>query len=76
MALFWVVREIVGERRFYLQEAGSDLDAARRSAMAGFEGSLAEVIPLDARTAQRVAKQDIGRVLSMDEARKIMGGKG
>jgi hypothetical protein len=43
--------------------------------MAGFEGSRAEVIPLDARTAQRVTKGDIGRVMSMDEARNLIEGK-
>jgi hypothetical protein len=75
VALFWIVRETDAGRKFYLQEAGSDLDAARRSAMAGFEGALAEVIPLDARTAQRVSPQDIGRVMSMDEAQRIIEGR-
>ena len=75
MALYWVVRATNEGRKFYLQEAGSDLDAGRRSAMAGFEGALAEVILLDARTAARVSPQDIGRVMSMDEAQRIIEGR-
>ena len=59
MALYWIVRETNEGRKFYLQEAGSDLDASRRSAMAGFEGALAEIILLDARTAKRVRRASI-----------------
>ena len=75
MALYWVIKEVAGERRFSLQEAGSDLAAAQQAAASGFGGVLAEVIPVDARTAQRVAKQNIGRTMSEDEALEIISGK-
>lgn len=43
-----------------------------RSADAGFEGLFVDVYRIDTVTAERLAKEDIGRVLSMDEARAII----
>jgi hypothetical protein len=51
MALYWVVREVDGERQIYVQEASTEMYAALGSAIDGFEGDLKEVIPLDAKTA-------------------------
>jgi len=75
MPLYWVVKDVAGERRFSLQEAGSDLAAAQQAGAGGVGGALVEVIPVDARTAQRVAKQSIGRTMSEDEALEIISGK-
>ena len=48
--------------------------AGLRSAIAGFEGDLLEVLPLDAKTTKRIKKKDIGRVLSFEEGKKIIEG--
>jgi hypothetical protein len=40
VALSWVVKEVEGERRFFIQEASTQLYAALRSAIAGFEGGV------------------------------------
>jgi len=45
-----------------------------RSEAAGFQGTLADVIHVDAQTAARIGEKDIGRVHSMDEARVIIEG--
>jgi hypothetical protein len=74
MALFWVVKEVNGERRFYVQEASTPMYAGLRSAIAGFAGDLLEVLPLDAKTTKRIKKKDIGRVLSFEEGKKIIEG--
>jgi len=42
-----------------------------KSAAAGFEGFFADVFQIDSQTAARIKEQDIGRVLSMDEAKDI-----
>jgi hypothetical protein len=69
MRLYWVVRRTGdGQKLFYLQHADSPLDAARKSAAAGFEGFFADVFRIDSQTAARIKEQDIGCVLSMDEA--------
>ena len=72
MVLFWIVRDIGEEWRFFLQEAATDLDAIRRSGQAGFAGTLVDVIQLDVQTATHVTRQDIGRAMSMGEARDII----
>jgi hypothetical protein len=74
MSLWWVVREVDGERRFYVQEASTQLYAGRKSAIAGFEGDLKEVLPRDAKTSKRIKKKDIGRVLSFKEGMNLIEG--
>jgi hypothetical protein len=74
MSLRWVVREVDAERRFYVQEASTKMYAALKSAMAGFEGDLKEVIPLDAKTAKRIPKKAIGRARSFKEGKKLIEG--
>jgi hypothetical protein len=76
MALWWVVKEIEGERRFYVQEASTQLYAALDSAIAGFEGKWIESIPLDAKTVKRIKKKEIGRVLTFKEGKRIIEGMG
>lgn len=60
---------------FYLQHADSPTDATRKSATAGFEGFFADVFQVDSQTAARIKEQDIGRVLSLVEARAIIEGR-
>jgi hypothetical protein len=57
------VREVDGERQFYVQEASTEMYAGLKSAIAGFEGDLKEVIPLDAKTAKKLPKDLVGRVV-------------
>ena len=76
MPLYWVIRRTGdGQKLFYLQHADSSLDAIKRSAIAGFEGFFADVFQIDSQTAARINEQDIGRVLSMDEAKDIIAGR-
>ena len=76
MPLYWVIRRSGhGQKLFYLQPAHSSLDATMKSAAAGFEGFFADVFQIDSQTAARIKEQDIGRVLSMDEASDIIEGR-
>jgi hypothetical protein len=75
MSLYWVIRDLPDGKFCFLQDAASPLDAQMRSDAAGFHGKLADVIHLDVRTAARIRTEDIGRVLSMDQAREIIAGR-
>ncbi len=72
MSLWWVVRAVDGERKFFVQEASTPMYAGLRSAIAGFKGDLKEVIPLDAKTAKRIPRKSIGRVLSFKEGKRLI----
>jgi hypothetical protein len=72
VALWWVVKEVDGVRQFYIQEASTQMYAGLKSAIAGFEGELKEVIPLDAKTAKKLPKDLVGRVLKQREAMKLL----
>ena len=73
MRLYWVIRRTGdGQKLFYLQHAHSPSDAIVKSVAAGFEGFFADVFQIDSQTAALIKEQDIGRVLSMDEARDIV----
>jgi len=56
MALFWIVHEIDGERRIFIQE----------------DGEFVEAHMLDAKTARKVPKKMIGRVLSPREVSALL----
>ena len=63
MALLWIVHEIDGERRIFIQEAGAFIFARLKAAIAGFDdGEFVEAHMLDAKTARNVPKKMIGRV--------------
>src|SRR6185436_15056556 len=52
MALFWIVHEIDGERRIFIQEAHALIFARLKAAIAGFDdGVFVEAHMLDAKTA-------------------------
>jgi len=59
-------------RRLFVQEATTELYAALRSAIAGFEGKFVEAHMLDARTVRRIPKKAIGRVLSLKEGKALI----
>ena len=51
-ALFWIVHEIDGERRIFIQEAHALIFARLKAAIAGFDdGVFVEAHMLDAKTA-------------------------
>jgi len=72
MALFWIAKTIDGERRYFIQEADWPIFAMLRAAIAGFRGHAEETIELDAKTARKVPKKMIGRVLSQKEAEALL----
>jgi hypothetical protein len=72
MGLYWVVREIEGKRLFFVQEASTQMYADLKSRVAGFEGDLKEIIPLDARAAKKLPKDLVGRVLKLGEAIRLL----
>ena len=72
MPLFWIAKTIDGERRYYIQEADWPIFAMLRAAIAGFPGQPEETIELDAKTARKVPKKMIGRVLSQKEAEALL----
>jgi hypothetical protein len=51
---WWVVKEVNGARQFYIQEAGTQMYAALKSVIAGFDRHLKEIIPFDAKTAKKL----------------------
>ncbi len=69
LPLFWVVREQSGARTIFLQPAQDKLYAWLHSSIAGHRGEPIEVHELDEKTARKVPKKMIGRVLTQREAR-------
>jgi hypothetical protein len=72
MALFWIVREIDGERRVMIREDHAMIFASIRAAMDGFGGSFVEAHRLDAEMAKRIPKAMTRRTLTMDEAAALL----
>ena len=73
MALYWVAKtRDDGSTHYFLQEATTQLYASLRSALAGHDGKPTDVIQLDAKTARKVPKKMIGRVLTQDEAEALL----
>jgi hypothetical protein len=72
MPLFWIVHEIDGERRIFIQEAHALIFARIKASMAGFEGTFIEAHMLDAKTAKKVPKKMIGRPLSEREVSALL----
>ena len=73
MALFWIVHEIDGERCVFIQEAGALVFARLKAAIAGFDDCIfVEAYMLDAKTARKVPKKMIGRVLSPREVSALL----
>ena len=72
MALFWIVHEI--ERCVFIQEAGALIFARLKASIAGFDvGVFVETHMLDAKTAKKVPKKMIGRVLSPPRGQRAIG---
>ncbi len=73
MSLFWVAKiNDDGETTYFLQEATTQLYASLRASIAEQKGNPVESIELDAKTARKVPKKMIGRVLSQSEAEALL----
>ena len=73
MSLVWVTKiNDDGETTYFLQEASTQLYASLRASIAGQKGKPVESIELDAKTARKVPKKMIGRVLSQSEAEALL----
>jgi hypothetical protein len=73
MALFWIVHEVDGKRRIFIQEAGTLIFARLRASRAGFdEGTFVEAHKLDAEIAKKIPKTMIARVLSPSEVNALL----
>ena len=73
MPLFWIVHEIDGKRCVFIQGAGALIFARLKASIAGFdEGMFVEAHMLDAKTARKVPKKMIGRVLSPREVSALL----
>ena len=74
MALFWIVHEIDGERRVFIQEGSALIFARLDAAIAGFDdGVFVEAHMLDAKTAKKVPKKMIGRVVVAPRGQRAAG---
>jgi len=65
--LFWVAKINDGEEAYFLQEATTELYASTLSAIAGYTADR-PTSSMDAKTARKVPKPMVGRVLSPREA--------
>ena len=72
ISLFWLVNEIDGKRRIFIQEAGAMIFAKIKTSTAGFEGEPVEAYALDKARARKVPKKMIGRTLSDREVRALL----
>lgn len=72
MALFSIVHDVGGERRVYIQEAGSLIFARLHAGIADLGGAFVEVHALDDETAREVPAKIIGRMLSDRESHALL----
>ena len=72
MALFWIAKTHEGKQTYFIQEGATALFASLRASIAGQVGNFEEAIELDAKTARKVPRKMIGRVLSQSEAEALL----
>jgi hypothetical protein len=72
MPLFWLVHEFDGERRVRVQEGGAMIFARLNAMIDGFDGTFVEAHELDKATATKVPRKMISRVLTADEAARLL----
>jgi hypothetical protein len=71
-ALFWLVFRASKEVAVIVQPAGDIITARMRVMLAGIEGEFQEGYELDAKTAKKVPKAQIGKVLSRTQATALL----
>jgi len=72
MPSFWIVHTRNGAPAVFIQDAASLVYARLAAAKAGFDGTFVEGHELDAKTAKKIPKQMIGRVLLQKEAAALL----
>jgi hypothetical protein len=72
MPLFWIVSEADEGRNVFIQESGDLLNARLKASMAGLDGKFVEAHELQPKMATVVPKKMIGRVLTLDEAARLL----
>jgi hypothetical protein len=72
VSLFWLVFKNSKELSVVIQPAGAIVAARMRALLAGIEGEFQEGHELDAKTAKKVPKAMIGRVLTRKEATTLL----
>jgi hypothetical protein len=70
--LFWLVHEVDGKRRIFIQEAGALIFARLNASIAGFDGEFVEGHALDARMTRKVPRAMRGRVLTDTEVLALL----
>jgi hypothetical protein len=70
--LFWLVFRHGNEVAVFIQPAGDLITARMRAALAGIEGEFQEGHELDTKTAKRVPKAQIGKILSRPQATALL----
>lgn len=70
--MWWLVFKNGKDLSVIIQPAGAIIAARMRALLAGVEGEFQEGHELDAKTAKRVPKGMIGRVLSRKEATALL----
>jgi hypothetical protein len=68
MALFWIFHEHGGEKLVFIAEAEFEIAARIKSAQLSVPGTFVEAQELDARTAKRIPRSMIYRMLTQAEA--------
>lgn len=72
MPLFFIIHRIEGKERIWLQEASYGIFARMKAALAGLKGDYVAIGDVDDKTARKVPKKMIGRLLSQDEAGELL----
>lgn len=72
MPLFWIVHTINNTPSVFIQEAEGGEIAILKASIAGFGGRPSEIHELDAKTAAKIPKKMIGRVLVQKEAEALL----
>lgn len=72
MPLFWLVRTIKKKPSVFIVEAEGGEIALLKAGIAGFEGPRPEIHELDTKTARKIPKKLIGRVLDQFEANALL----
>ncbi len=70
--LFWLVFKQGNGVAVFIQPAGDLITARMRVALAGMDGEFQEGHELDAKIAKRMAKDQIGKILSRKQATALL----
>jgi hypothetical protein len=70
--LFWLVFKRKDDLAVLIQPAGHILMARMRASIAGTEGEFQEGHALDAKTARKVPKAPIGKIMTTKEVRALL----